>query len=94
MQRDLTETQDGQAQIDETPLYTYLVREAIIRKLQNENELLMVQHELAQHNEKVLPLYEHQGLRKKFEALATIEDETFPEYKVEQNKVERLKGQL
>lgn len=37
----------------------------------------MVQQELAQHKEKVVPLHEHQGLRKKFEALTRTEDETF-----------------
>lgn len=36
-----TETQDGVTQTDETPFYTPLVREAIVRKLQN--QILMVQ---------------------------------------------------
>lgn len=92
MQTDPTEIQDGEAQTDETPLYTPLVREAIIKKLQN--ELLAVQQELAQYKEKVVPLHEHQGLRKKFESLTMIQDETVSRYKAEKNKAERLKGQL
>ncbi len=40
------------------------------------------------------PLHEHQGLRKKFEELTIIEDETFAQYKAEKKKVERLKGKF
>jgi len=50
---DPREAQDREAQTDETPLYTPLEREVVIKKLQN--ELLMVPHELAQHKEKVVP---------------------------------------
>jgi len=92
VQIDHMNSQDGEVQIDETPSYTPLVREAIIRWLQN--ELLMVQRELAHHKEKVVLLHEHQGLRKKFEALTMTEYETFAQYKAEKNKVERLKGKL
>lgn len=37
----------------------------------------------------MVPLHEHEGLRKKFEALTRTEDETFAQYKVKQKKVER-----
>lgn len=75
MQTNPAETQDAEAQTNETPFYAPLVREVIIKKLQN--ELLIVHEELAQHKEKVVPLHEHQVLKKKFEALTRTEDATF-----------------
>lgn len=86
------ETQDNEAQIEETPAYIPSVREAFIRKLQN--ELLKVQQELTQHKEEVMPLCIQQELRKKFEALTTIEDETFALYKGEKKKFEKAQDKL
>jgi len=56
--------------------YIPLVREAANIKLQNELAK-------ARHKENVVPLQVHQELRKKFEALTIIEDETFANYKDE-----------
>lgn len=92
IQIDLMETHDDEVQTDETHAYIPLVREAAIRKLQN--ELVKTHEELTQHKEEVVPWQVHQELRNKVEALTIIEDETFSNYKAEQKKVEKAQVKL
>lgn len=92
VQTEPMETQDNEAQKKETPAYVPLLREAFIKRLQN--ELLKVQQELTQHKEEVVPLRIHQKLKKRFEALTVTEDETFAQYKAEQKKVEKEQDKL
>lgn len=68
--------------------YIPLVREVVIRKFKN--ELVKTWEELTQHKEEVVPLWVHQELRKKFEALMVTKDETFTNYKDERKKFEKL----
>ena len=66
---------DKGTQTEATPAYNPLVEKATNQKLHN--ELIQVQHELAQYRKEVVPLQEHQALLKRFKDLSTIEDETF-----------------
>lgn len=58
VQTDPVETQDDEAQTEETPTYIPLVREVVISNLRN--ELIKVQQELTQHKKEVVPLRIHQ----------------------------------
>lgn len=85
-------TQDDETQIEETHHYIRLGREAIIIKLYN--ELTKTHQELSQHKEEVVPLQVHQELQKKFKELTVTEDETFANFKDEQNKLEKAQAKL
>lgn len=80
--------QYNDAQIEETPTYITLVMEDLL------GDYRMVQQELTQHKEDVVPLRVHQELKKNFDALTSTEDETFNQYKVEQKMVEKEQGQV
>ena len=85
VQTDLILTEDKETKMEETPTYTPLVERASNQKLSN--ELNQVQHELAQYKKELVPLQEHQALLKRFNDLATTEDEAFS-----QLREERVKG--
>ena len=67
VQNDSMPTHDNEAQTEKTPLYTPLVREVVILKLQH--ELTQTQQVFAQYKKEVVPLQIHQELMKKFNTL-------------------------
>ena len=78
--------------IDETHFYTPMVKEVVISRLQD--TLTQTQQELANYKKEVVPLQVHQELLKKLKKLTTTEDETFSNFRSEQEKLKKAQAQL